>query len=309
MHVRTLSSLLSSGFSFNLSLLSFSLSLFSLIILYLFSCLSLCSSLSISLFISFISSSFLFACSVLCCAVLCCVVVCCCMWLCFVCACLCVLLNSVFMWREQMEDSTTFCSRPVLKLKTVDIHGFLCLTSGASDNPTWANFGKQNWRWHPPPSSHRVYVQSAPMCTGTNTHMCVDMWTCCWYTRERCGCTHWVFQRVNPHTTPHHTVHTPQPTTTDSHTQQRQPHTTNQPTNLQLHSTQHGKNHQVQTQKGLTDRSFLIYLIVLHCRFPQLWKWFVRLIPFTTETSACRIMSSMIFTWVLLRETVPRTLP
>ena len=68
-----------------------------------------------------------------------------------------------------------------------------------------------------------------------HTHMSLDMWTCCRYTRGRFERTHGVFQRVTPHTTPHHTAHTHTTTTTTnhSHTQrQRQRHTTthNQPT-------------------------------------------------------------------------------
>ena len=74
--------------------------------------------------------------------------------------------------------------------------------------------------------------------------------------------------------TPHHTNHTtPHTHTNHNHTQrQRQRYTTThndeQPTNLQLHSTQHRKTHQVQTQQGLTDCSlFLDALMVLHGRF------------------------------------------
>ena len=58
---------------------------------------------------------------------------------------------------------------------------------------------------------------------------------------------------VTSHTTPH--THTHQNHNQNhSHTRQRQRqrHTTN----LQLHSIQHGKTHQPQTQQGLTDSSF-----------------------------------------------------
>ena len=177
----------------------------------------------------FSSLFFCVACSVLCCAVLCCVAVCGCV----VCvgACLCV---------------------------------SLCHVSFPCDNPSWANFGKQNvCSLKTPPcvrsKRHRVYQH--------HTHMCLHMWTCCRYTRRRFGCTHGFFQRVTPHTTPQrtaphtHTHTTTTATATATHDSDNDNDT--QPTNLQLHATQHGKTHQVQTRQGLTDRSFLILRVVV----------------------------------------------
>ena len=40
----------------------------------------------------------------------------------------------------------TFLSTFFSNLKMGKIQGFFRWTSGARDNPTWANFGKQNWR-------------------------------------------------------------------------------------------------------------------------------------------------------------------
>ena len=45
---------------------------------------------------------------------------------------------------SSVEDSGTSYSRSTLKLKMCKIQGFLSVTSGARDNPTWANLGKQN---------------------------------------------------------------------------------------------------------------------------------------------------------------------
>ena len=139
-----------------------------------------------------------------------------------------------------------------------------------------------------PSHSSRVYVQNVPVCTGI-TRTCVSTCgrgagihgdvlnvhteACCIYTRG-------VFS------VPHHTTHTTTTITAtitathnnDNDTQQppRQRHTTTttttthndtQPTNLQLHLTQHGKTHQVQTQQRLTDSSFFIFSVVLHGRF------------------------------------------
>ena len=163
----------------------------------------------------------LFFSSVLCCCVLC-VVLCCWVSLCFVvlcvrvCVCRCVMclkVNSFIRKSEWLEESGTFCSRCILKLEMGTIQRFVWWTSGARDNLTWANFGKQNWRW-PPCSSpcvhskrHRVY-----------RHMCLYMWTCCRYTRGRFERTHGFFQRVTPtHTTTTTTTtarHSPATTTT-----------------------------------------------------------------------------------------------
>ena len=93
-----------------------------------------------------------------------------------------------------------------------------------------------------------VYVQNVPVCTGT-TPTCV-------YT----GCTHGFFFSVSLHT-PHHN----NDNDNDTQQRQRQRHTTTH--NLQLHSTQDGKTHQVQTQQGLTNSSFFIFSVVLHGRF------------------------------------------
>ena len=83
------------------------------------------------------------------------------------------------------------------------IQRFLWWTSGSRDNLTWANFGKQNWRWPPAPpcvhwKRHRVYVQNVPMCTPTTRT--------CWNTCARGARAHGDVLNVhtgtflNPHT-------------------------------------------------------------------------------------------------------------
>ena len=83
------------------------------------------------------------------------------------------------------------------------IQWFLWWTFGSSDNLTWANFGKQNWRWLPAPQCvhwkrPRVYVQNVPICTGTTRT--------CWNTCARGARTHGDVLNVhtgtflNPHT-------------------------------------------------------------------------------------------------------------
>ena len=75
---------------------------------------------------------------------------------------------------------------------------------GPSENSSWANFGKQNWRR--PPSCVdskrlRVYIQNVP------AHMLKSMCSCCRHTRRRFECTHGgvfesthgVFQRATQH--------------------------------------------------------------------------------------------------------------
>ena len=62
--------------------------------------------------------------------------------------------------------------------KCVRFKGFFGEPLGSSENPTWANFGKQNWRWHPPsspcvrPKRPHVDVQTPPVCTS-KTSPCV----------------------------------------------------------------------------------------------------------------------------------------
>ena len=67
-------------------------------------------------------------------------------------------------------------------LEWVRTKGFFGEPLGSRDNLTWANFGKQNWRWPalpsplPPPCVHSkrplVYVRNVSVCTGT-TRICV----------------------------------------------------------------------------------------------------------------------------------------
>ena len=69
-----------------------------------------------------------------------------------------------------MVESAACCSRPILKLKMVKIHWFLWWTSEWRDNHTWANFGKQHWRWSPCPPC--VYSKRPP-CVDSKTSPCV----------------------------------------------------------------------------------------------------------------------------------------
>ena len=100
--------------------------------------------------------------------------------------------------------------------------GYLWWTSGSRDNPMWANFGKQNWRWPSPfppcvqRKRARVYVRNVTVCTGT-TRTCVS--TCArgagahgdvlsLYTGLVLS-RHTGYSRFHTsHTTPHHTHHT-----------------------------------------------------------------------------------------------------
>ena len=64
-------------------------------------------------------------------------------------------LNSFFRESEWLEESGTCRVRPTLKLQKKRRDpwvSFVEPTSGARDNLTRANFGKQNWRWPPSPS-------------------------------------------------------------------------------------------------------------------------------------------------------------
>ena len=114
----------------------------------------------------------------------------------------------------------------------------------------------------------RVSIQNVPVCTF-KTSLCVPAPHPHVFTHvdvlsvltDRFERAHEGFPAcVTSHTTPHHTAHTHthhNHNNNHSHTQQRQRqrHTSN----LQLHSTQHGKTHQVQTQQGLTDSSFFVF--------------------------------------------------
>ena len=156
-----------------------------------------------------------------------------------------------------MEDSATCCSRPILKLKLGDIHGFLWWTSWARDILRGqilvrATFGKQNWRWLPPsvcPTS-----KSPPCVPAPHPHV---------FTRVDVLPVHkgtfWMYTRGVLSESPHTPQPQPQPHTTTQTTTTTTTHNDTQPTNLQLHSTQHGKTHQVQTQQGLTDCSLFFW--------------------------------------------------
>ena len=247
----------------------------------LFSFVSLFISVSLCLFHLFFSSLCFcavafsaVACSVLCCCVLLCVVVLC------VCACLCVSLSHVsrveqcVQVKRIMEDSATCCTRPVLKLKIGNMHGFFVEPLEHVTTPRGSILVSR--------TDDDLLILSPcarakrPVCTGT-TPTCV-------YTCGRVANTHGDVLNVHTeglsacHTTPHHTAPHRTHTYTTT-TRQRQRH------NLQLHSTHHGRTHQVQTQQGLTVRSFLILRVGVHVR-SQLVKGFVWLFPLTSETLA-----------------------
>ena len=113
-------------------------------------------------------------------------------------------------------------------LKFVRSSGYFWWTSGARDNPMWANFGKQNWRW---PSSSppcpfktcpcvrskrlRVYRHHAYMFQHVRV-VPVYTWTFWTYTRARFEWTHGVF--TVPQHTPHRTHTTTQDTTQHNNT-------------------------------------------------------------------------------------------
>ena len=93
--------------------------------------------------------------------------------------------------------------------------GFFGGPLGPSDDPTWANFGKQNWRWHRP--AFRVSLQNVPVYVGT-TRTC---WKACARVAGIHGDVLNVYTEV--FSVPHHTAHTQHNThrhnTTQHHTQ------------------------------------------------------------------------------------------
>ena len=78
-------------------------------------------------------------------------------------------LNSFIRYCEWLEESGTCCSRPILKLEICWSKSYFWWTSEARNNPMWANFCMQNWRWPPAP---RVWIQNVPVCT-LKTSPCV----------------------------------------------------------------------------------------------------------------------------------------
>ena len=89
----------------------------------------------------------------------------------------------------------------------------------------------------------------------------------CRYTQGRFECTHGGFSacQTTHHTTPHAHTHTTTHTTTVTHTTTTTTTTTThndtEPTNLRLHSTQHGKTHEVPDTARI-DRLFFLDSIV-----------------------------------------------
>ena len=109
-------------------------------------------------------------------------------------------------------------------LKIGKIQKFLWWTSEARDNRTWANFGKQNWRWPPAPPCVR---SKRPRVFRHHAYMFQHMCAWCWHTRGRFECTHGgafeakygffsVPQHIHQHTQTH--THTHQTHTTTQHT-------------------------------------------------------------------------------------------
>ena len=96
----------------------------------------------------------------------------------FVCVCWCVLcvlipsavsLNSFIRHSECLEESATCCSLDLFSnWNWVRSIGFSWWTSEARDDHTWANFGKQHWRW---PPALRVSVQKTSVCRFKTSHV------------------------------------------------------------------------------------------------------------------------------------------
>ena len=131
-----------------------------------------------------------------------------------------------------------------------------------------------------------VYIQDDPRVYRHYTHMCLQMWTCCPYTRNVLNLHTEVFSACH---TIHHT--TPQPHTTTTTTQQRQrpqqphqPHDTRhtthdnddedddtQPITLRPNVLQHVKNPPDPNTARIDRWLFLDTLMVVHGRFLSWW--------------------------------------
>ena len=120
------------------------------------------------------------------------------------------------------------CVLLLLSLRSFVVYWSACVwTSGARDSPTWANFGKQNWRWPllPSPSPSPVCPskctsKSSPCMPAPRVHVETHVRV----VRAHTG-TFWTDTRGFSacHTTPH--THTTTPPTTPQ-TKPQTPHTT-----------------------------------------------------------------------------------
>ena len=150
----------------------------------------------------------------------------------------------------------------------------------------------------------RVCVQNVPVCTGTTrTHVSTCVPVCRFNTSPYTSCCRW------------HPTHTPQPqpqpqphtttttTTTQQRQRQRQRHRTNQPT-ASFASTRKKSPGSDTARIDWIDSSFFVFQCGVAWPFSQLVEWLVWLIPLTSETLACLIMSSMMIVWLLRWETV-----
>ena len=160
-----------------------------------------------------------------------------------------------------------------------NMYGLFCWTSGASDNPTWVNFGKPNWQW----SSSRVYFQNVTVCTGNTLTLCSQMWTCCPYARGRFERTYGFCQRVSQ-TTHHHAPPQPQP--------QRQTTTTttrNESHNQATWIFSRFNTGKLTRFRQSKDWHIALYSFSVLCcmAFFSFFRWFVWLLLFTTKTLAC----------------------
>ena len=139
------------------------------------------------------------------------------------------------------------------------IEKFLWWTSEARDNRTWANFGKQNWRW---PLAQRVWLQKRLCVYVQNVTVCTGTTRTCFNTRARgarihvdvCECTHGVvfeakynfsrfFQRAATHKHVNQTHHDHQ----QHHDHNGTHHTTQ-------HTTTHGDRERQTDRQGKRER-------------------------------------------------------
>ena len=224
-----------------------------------FSFTTLSLSLSLRLFHLFFSS--------LCFCAVACSVLRCCMWLCCVCVSVCVVVSCVWSWPVCLGEANKWRTRQrgvVLDLfsnwQKVTSMGFFVELLEHVAIQRGQGLVSRNWRWPPHTSSPCVRSKRLRVYRH-HTHMSVHTCGRVAGTHGDVLDVHTGFFQVSLHSTPLTTPHHDN----DTRQRQRQRHTTTH--NLQLHSTQHGKTHQVQTQQGLTDSSFFIFSVVLRGRF------------------------------------------
>ena len=138
--------------------------------------------------------------------------------------------------------------------------GFFGGPLGPSDDPTWANFGKQNWRWHRP--AFRVSIQNVTVYAGT-TRIC---WNTCARVAGKHGrfeCTHGgvfesahgffhIFQRAATHTNTHKHTNTH---TRNTHHDHQQHHDHNTQHNTETETDRDRERRQEKTRQRKIDKT------------------------------------------------------